>query len=137
MPFEGHINEPMVQVPYSPALFSASGTLVWTVDKADYDAGGGLWISTWGRLLQLELLLNQTTLSGSGNQLILKLPGGPNLGPFVPLGIFTFTNGSGWETGKIYVTAPNVIRFYRVGENNYPGVANNCYVRVSAAFYMS
>lgn len=135
MPFAAPINEPMVQIPYAADIFSGSGSLVWTVDIADWQAGGGMWTALWGKMLLFELQLSATSISGTGNQLLVKVPGGICfLSSAVPLGVFTWANGGTWTIGKVFTTAPNIIRLYQMSEANWPSITNNCHMRMSLLF---
>lgn len=133
---------PLVQEPYSKAMFSTQGTLVWTVDAADYYVSpwSGLWWAVLGKMMFISFQVDATTTSGAGHSLGFNLPQGLRAASqliTVP-GTAWHTNGGNWALGQLWTgTAilPGGSRSLRVtlaNTGNWSANTNNLYIRLAA-----
>lgn len=133
----------LVQYPYKKELFGGSGTLVWTVDTADYygTGSGGLWYAILGSMMLVSLVLENTSLSGSGSGLICKLPEGRKM-PHQLIAVFGsvyHTNGGGaWALGQVWTGLTQhpdnnrCLRFSLANAANWSSATNNLNIRAAA-----
>lgn len=111
-----------------------SGSLSWTVESADYNRyyvpGGlsGLYYAVLGHFLLFTIYVDNTTISGSGNTLLMTLPQGLVAKRMINGQCF-ISPGGVWATGKVRTSTAG-IHIYQADEGNLAAATNTFHVNM-------
>lgn len=121
-----------IAVTYASGDFTGSGTITWTVDSGDLEA---FWYQQFGKVLQVNVSIATSTVSGSGAELRVKIPGGFTTTRFAasPL-IMGFDNNIATPVNQFVNAADTNLHFGRQDAGNWAAATNTTYIRGQQTF---
>lgn len=116
----------MTDVAFNAANFTGNGSLVWTLTDPDQVVFA---YTLLGRIMTVYLVLDATSVSGSGFALQIKIPGGKTASRNLYGPIAIVDNGT-YSTGLAQVVAGTTIYIYKdISGTNWSASTNNTDVR--------
>ncbi len=125
-----HMQGDVIQTTYSSGNFSASGSMVWSVDSGDQVTYTYCLV---GKLLQVFLQIDSTTIGGTPSiALQIVIPGGfvAAWGQYVPCHVID--NGTGAiGIAQVVATGTTIYVYRSPASPNWSATTNDCSLRVA------
>lgn len=126
-----HRQGALIAVPYSGANFTGTGSITWTVDSADQTTFAYVLNGT---VLSVYVVLDATSVSGTGIALKIKIPGGFTAARNMYAPIVTIDNGTP-TSGLIQAVGDTFMYIYaQFSGPNWTASSNNTYIRGMLSF---
>jgi hypothetical protein len=111
---------------FSSSDYTASGSMVWTVEQADVNVSYVII----GKTMTVSFRLGATTISGTlSTELMMKIPASKIANRSAVAAIWIAQPGPVFEAGYAEVTgSDSQIKFRRLAENNWISSTNNTYI---------